>query len=70
MVFKKLLKEPHITSESVKEIMNEPFPVLSSESELEEISQKLNKDNQAVLIKKVDGGHHILTIQDIIDALK
>ncbi len=70
MVFKKLIKEPHITSERVKEIMNDPFPTLSSESELEEISQKLNKDNQAVLIKKDDGDHHILTMQDIIDALK
>jgi len=69
-VFKKLLKEPHITSASVKEIMKAPFPILKSECEIDEISQKLNKENQAVLIKKDDGDHHILTVQDIIDALK
>ena len=69
-VYKKLLQEPHITSASVSEIMKEAFPIVSATSELEEISQMLNKDNQAVLVKKDDGSHHIITMQDIIDALK
>jgi cystathionine beta-synthase len=69
-VFKKLLKEPHITSASVSEIMKDPFPIMTGNSELDEISKKISKENQAVLIEQADGDHHILTMHDIIDALK
>ncbi len=69
-VFRKLLEQPHITSASVEEIMKEPFPIMKSESEIDDISQKLNKENQAVLIEKEGGDFHIITMQDIIDALK
>ena len=69
-VYKKLLKEPHITSEKVSGLMNKPFPVVDESSDLEEISKMINKDNQAVIVKKKDGEHHIITMHDIIETLK
>lgn len=69
-VFKRLLKDPHMSSSRVKELMNPPFPVLKGDSEIDEISRRITKENQAVLIEKEDGNYHILTMHDIIDALK
>lgn len=69
-LFRKLMKDPQISKTSVKEIMKAPFPVLKGDSELDDISQLISKENQAVLIKKDDGLFHILTMHDIIDALK
>lgn len=69
-VFRRLLKEPHMRSSTVKELMNAPFPELKGDSEIDEISRRITKENQAVLIEKEDGNFHILTMHDIIDALK
>ena len=69
-IFKRLLKEPKMRSSNVKELMKAPFPELKGDSEIDEISRRITKENQAVLIEKEDGNFHILTMHDIIDALK
>ena len=69
-VFKHLLENPQSNNRAVSEIMNEPFPELDLSAELDEISKKINRENQAVLVKKEDGQYHIITMHDVIDALK
>ena len=69
-LFRELLSKPNISGSAVKEVMKEAFPVVPVETELEDISRLINKENQAVLIQKSDGEHHIITMHDIIDALK
>lgn len=69
-VFKKLLEEDNFSQRKIREVMKNPFPVLNGESEIDQISKEISKENQAVLIKKGDGDFHILTMHDIIDALK
>lgn len=69
-LFKHLLENPKSNNQAVAEIMNKPFPELELTAELDEISKKLTKENQAVLIKKEEGDYHIVTMHDVIDALK
>lgn len=69
-VYKKLLENPKISGGTVAEIMQKPFPVLKEEVEIDEISKNIDKESKAVIIEKEDGEHHIVTMHDIIDALK
>ena len=69
-VYRKLMDEPHVSDSTVNEIMQPAFPVLSEESDLDEISSKINKEIKAVIVERKDGSHHIVTMHDIIDALK
>ncbi|MEQ8325276.1 MAG: pyridoxal-phosphate dependent enzyme [Vicingaceae bacterium] len=69
-VFRKLRENPELNHCLVKDVMRAAFPEMSANSEIEEISSKISKDVQAVLIKKDEGDYHIVTMHDIIDALK
>lgn len=66
-----LIKDPSARSHPVREVMDEPFPVVDADATIEEISNLLTKENPAVLVKASDGGERldILTKADLIRAI-
>ena len=68
-VFRKLIDNPKLGTEKVSAVKQAPFPFVSPESSLEEVSQLITPQNHAVLVKDALGDVHIITRQDIVEAL-
>ncbi len=68
-VFRLLMKDNTIVSKKVADIMTEPFPEVSYNTSVEEISSMISKENQAVVMKDLAGVYHIITKYDLIGAL-
>jgi cystathionine beta-synthase len=68
-VFMKLIENPKLGGEKVSKVIQAPFPYVSPEASLEEVSQLITSDNHAVLVKDMLGETHIITRQDIVEAL-
>ncbi len=68
-LFMKLLENPKLRDEKVVRMVQPPFPFVSPESALEEVSQLITPENHAVLVKDALGETHIITRQDIVEAL-
>ena len=69
-IFKQLKDNPGLGNELVSSIMSDPFPVMDGSVGVEDISKSINKDVQAVLIDQGKEGMHIVTMHDLIDAMK
>jgi len=68
-VFRKLIDNPKLGEQKVKQVIQPPFPYVNPDSTLEEVSQLITPQNHAVLVNDVLGGTHIITRQDIVEAL-
>jgi cystathionine beta-synthase len=68
-VFMKLIENPKLGEEKVLRIKQAPFPFVNPEAPLEEVSQLITPENHAVLVKDALGETHIITRQDIVEAL-
>ncbi|NNM94612.1 MAG: pyridoxal-phosphate dependent enzyme [Bacteroidia bacterium] len=68
-LFMKLLENPKLRDEKVMQVVQAPFPFVSPEAAVEEVSQLITPDNHAVLVKDALGETHIITRQDIVEAL-
>jgi len=68
-VFMKLIENPKLGEEKVMHVVQPPFPFVSPDSSLEEVSQLITQENHAVLVNDVFGETHIITRQDIVEAL-
>ena len=68
-VFMKLIENPNLSEEKVSKVMQPPFPFVNPDSSLEEVSQLITPENHAVLVKDILGNTHIITRQDVIEAL-
>jgi len=68
-LFTKILENPKLKEELVKNIMQNPFPVVEPNAKLDEISPLIKKENNAVLVKTYAGDFHIITKYDIIKAI-
>ena len=68
-LFSKLILDPALKEEKVKTLMQAPFPIVASSDTIDEISKKITKDNNAVLVKDENGEMHIITKHDIINAI-
>jgi cystathionine beta-synthase len=68
-LFNLLLENSEIKGKLVKEVMNPPFPFVMPGASLEEVSRMITKENAAVLVKNLMGDVHIITRQDIIEAI-
>ncbi len=68
-VFRQLIDNPKVGGQKVSEVKQAPFPFVSPESSLEEVSQLITPQNHAVLVKDALGDVHIITRQDIVEAL-
>jgi cystathionine beta-synthase len=69
LLFNMLLENHDLKSKLVKEVMAAPFPFVKTDASLEEVSRMITKDNAAVMVKDLMGDIHIITRQDIIEAI-
>ena len=53
----------------VKNVMEAPFKEVSSTTSIDDISKLFSKDNRAVIVNLEDNAQHIITFQDIIEAI-
>lgn len=68
-VFSKLIEQPELKTAAVRSVVQPPFPFVRHDAGLEEVSKLITKDNNAVMVKTLGGNTHIITKQDIIDAI-
>lgn len=69
LILNQLISDPAAKNKTVSSVMNEPFPEVTSEVRLDQISKMLNKQTQAVLVKLGGGDFQILTKSDLINAI-
>ncbi len=68
-LFSKLIEHPELKTETIAKVVQPSFPFVHHEATLEEVSKLITKENNAVLVKTLGGDVHIITKQDVIDAL-
>ena len=68
-VFRKLIDNPQLGEKKVSEIVQPGFPYVNPDSSIEEVSKLITPQNHAVLVNDMLGGTHIITRQDIVEAL-
>jgi len=68
-LFSKLIENPELKNSPVSMVSQPAFPFVHPDDTLEEVSKRITRDNNAVLVKALSGSIHIITKQDIIDAL-
>jgi cystathionine beta-synthase len=68
-MFNILLSAADTKSKMVAEVMAPCFPFVSPEASMEEVSKLITKENAAVLLKDLMGDVHIITRQDLIEAI-
>jgi cystathionine beta-synthase len=65
-----LISDPSAKSKHVRDVMEEPFPVVDATATIEELSKLLTKENPAVLMRNGgEGTFEILTKADLIRAI-
>ncbi|MBN4065721.1 CBS domain-containing protein [Candidatus Amoebophilus asiaticus] len=69
LIFNNLLKDPNVKSEKLQTIMRDPFPLVKMNTPVTELSNMINKENSAVLVKDESGDTHIITEYDVIFAI-
>ncbi len=68
LLFNKLLDNHDVKNQTVGEVMDKPFPIVSQDTTLERLSAIINKENPAALTRDEAGNYHIITKYDIISA--
>lgn len=68
-VYAKLLQDHELKQATVKAIMQPPFPIVKPDDTVENVSKKINRDNNAVLVMDLGGNWHIITKYDILEAI-
>lgn len=64
-----LLKNRDLMKEPVSLIMGKPYPMVSCLASIEEVSSKIDQNNAAVITMDMGGYWHIITKQDLIQAI-
>ena len=54
----------------IKEVMSNPFPIVKSNTSIDEISKLINRENSAVLVDLGNSKFHIITKHDVIRAIQ
>jgi cystathionine beta-synthase len=68
-LFNSIMEGHDIKSKTVDSLMSASFPFVSPDASMEEVSRLITKDNAAVLVKDLMGDVHIITRQDLIEAI-
>ncbi|MCY7422591.1 MAG: pyridoxal-phosphate dependent enzyme [Chitinophagaceae bacterium] len=68
-LFKKIFSNPEIKNETVSNVMEPAYPIVSFDTPVERLGNLINKDNGAVLAKDESGNFHIVTKYDVIQSL-
>lgn len=68
-LYNNLIEHPELKTENLSKVMQASFPFIHPDASLEEVSKHISKNNSAVLMRTLVGDIHIITKQDVIDAL-
>lgn len=68
-LFSMLLENHELKQKMVSEVMSPAFPFVDAKASMEEVSRLITKDNAAVLVKDLMNQVHIITKQDLIEAI-
>ena len=68
-LFKKILDEPEIKEFPVKNVMEAPFPSVDGTTPIHEITSLFNSNNRAVIVNYDKDKQHIITVQDMMNAV-
>lgn len=68
-LYSRLIEHPELKTGKLSTVIQPPFPFVHQDATIEEVSKQITKDNNAVLMKTLLGDIHIITKQDVIDAL-
>ena len=68
-LFKKIFSNPEIKNETVSNVMEPAYPIVSFDTPVERLGSLINKDNGAVMAKDESGNLHIVTKYDVIQSL-
>ena len=68
-LFKKIFSNPEIKNETVSNVMEPAYPIVSFDTPVERLGSLINKDNGAVMAKDDSGNLHIVTKYDVIQSL-
>ncbi len=63
-----LIDNPDKINAPISSIMQKPFPVVTEQTSIEDISKLIDKETPAVLVNQNNGKYHIITRQDIINS--
>ncbi|WP_298548343.1 pyridoxal-phosphate dependent enzyme [uncultured Aquimarina sp.] len=69
-LFTAFLEDKNTGDTPIREIMNDPFPIVKANTSLDEISGLIKNGNPAVLVTLDNGKHHIITKYDVISHIK
>lgn len=69
-LYSTLLLNNALMNEPVAHVMQAPFPIVKAHDTIDEVSSKIDKNNNAVLVMDLGGNWHIITKYDLIAALK
>ena len=68
-VYQLLVEDPNLKDAPISSIMQAPFPVVSLNTNVDEMCKLINRDTPAILVDLGDGKYHIITRYDIISAM-
>jgi cystathionine beta-synthase len=68
-LFGMIMENHELKQKLVAEVMSNSFPFVDAKASLEEVSRLITKDNAAVLVKDLMNQVHIITKQDLIEAI-
>ncbi len=68
-LFGMIMENHELKQKLVSEVMSVSFPFVDAKASLEEVSRLITKDNAAVLVKDLMNQVHIITKQDLIEAI-
>ncbi len=68
-LFGMIMENHELKQKLVAEVMSVSFPFVDAKASLEEVSRLITKDNAAVLVKDLMNQVHIITKQDLIEAI-
>jgi cystathionine beta-synthase len=65
-LFQAMVNKPDIANARVSEVMGKSFPIVDSQTPVNEIAALVNKETPAVLVKIEENKYHIITRHDLI----
>jgi len=69
VLYRKLMSQGCSLDSSVNEVMSDPYPIVGFADSIEAISKRINEKNSSCLVMDMGGNWHIITKQDIIQAI-
>lgn len=69
-LFHLFFKDRNLSDKPIKDVMQKPFPIVKINAPLSEISQLINKNNDAVLVDLGNDKYQIITKHDVISAIR